>query len=54
LCIVAHTDVSSYRKAGALEGRLRAPVGLGLDGHGPETLALAIAAELQQYFAEPC
>jgi xanthine dehydrogenase accessory factor len=34
-----------------LQGRLRAPVGLGLGGRGPEPLALAIVAELQQHFA---
>jgi xanthine dehydrogenase accessory factor len=36
----------------ALNGRLHAPVGLDLGGQGPESLALAIAAELQRYFAE--
>lgn len=30
--------------------RLRAPVGLDLGGHGGEAVALAIAAQLQQYF----
>jgi xanthine dehydrogenase accessory factor len=34
-----------------LQGRLRSPVGLGLGGSGPDTLALSIAAELQQHFA---
>jgi xanthine dehydrogenase accessory factor len=34
-----------------LQGRLRAPVGLGLGGRGPEPLALSIVAELQQHFA---
>jgi xanthine dehydrogenase accessory factor len=34
-----------------LTGRLHAPVGLALGGRGPEPLALAIAAELQQHFA---
>ena len=34
-----------------LQGRLHAPVGLALGGRGPEPLALAIAAELQQHFA---
>ena len=34
-----------------LQGRLRSPVGLGLGGFGPDTLALSIAAELQQHFA---
>lgn len=34
-----------------LHGRLHAPVGLPLGGRGPEPLALAIAAELQQHFA---
>ena len=32
----------------ALGNRLQAPVGLHLGGHGPEALALAIAAQLQQ------
>ena len=36
----------------AIRGRLHAPVGLDLGGQGPESLALAIAAELQRYFAE--
>ena len=35
----------------ALALRLRAPVGLRLGGHGPQAVALAIAAELQRYFA---
>lgn len=35
-----------------LRGRLHAPVGLDLGGHGGEVVALAIAAELQQYFAQ--
>jgi xanthine dehydrogenase accessory factor len=35
-----------------LEGRLHAPVGLGLGGRGPEPLALSIVAELQQHFAK--
>jgi xanthine dehydrogenase accessory factor len=39
--------------AARLRKRLRAPVGLGLGGSGPETLALSIAAELQQHFAPP-
>jgi xanthine dehydrogenase accessory factor len=34
-----------------LSGRLHAPVGLALGGRGPEPLALAIAAELQQHFS---
>jgi xanthine dehydrogenase accessory factor len=34
-----------------LQGRLHAPVGLALGGRGPEPLALAIAAELQQHVA---
>jgi xanthine dehydrogenase accessory factor len=34
-----------------LAGRLHAPVGMPLGGRGPEPLALAIAAELQQHFA---
>lgn len=33
-----------------LAPRLHAPVGLRLGGHGPEALALSIAAGLQQYF----
>jgi xanthine dehydrogenase accessory factor len=37
--------------ADALRPRLRAPVGLDLGGSGPEAIALAIVAELQQYFA---
>jgi xanthine dehydrogenase accessory factor len=32
----------------ALDGRLHAPVGMRLGGEGPEAIALAIAAELQQ------
>ena len=35
----------------ALAGRLRAPVGLDLDGQGPEAIALSIAAQLQQWRA---
>ena len=35
-----------------LRPRLRAPVGLDLGGSGPEAIALAIAAELQQHFAK--
>jgi xanthine dehydrogenase accessory factor len=35
----------------ALTARLHAPAGLNLGGHGPEALALSIAAELQQHFA---
>jgi xanthine dehydrogenase accessory factor len=34
----------------ALDGRLRAPVGLPLGGEGPEAIALAIAADLQRAF----
>ncbi len=34
----------------SLDGRLHAPVGLRLGGEGPEAIALAIAAELQQEF----
>jgi xanthine dehydrogenase accessory factor len=37
----------------ALDGRLRAPVGLKLGGEGPEAIALAIAAEMQQAFSAP-
>jgi len=37
--------------ASRLRGRLRAPVGLGLGGRGPEALAVSIVAELQQHFA---
>ncbi|MBL0164169.1 MAG: XdhC family protein [Xanthomonadales bacterium] len=33
----------------ALESRLRAPVGLDLGGHGPEAIALSIAAQLQAF-----
>jgi xanthine dehydrogenase accessory factor len=35
-----------------LERRLHAPVGLNLGGHGPEAIALSIAAELQQHFCQ--
>jgi xanthine dehydrogenase accessory factor len=35
-----------------LRPRLHAPVGLDLGGSGPEAIALAIAAELQQVFAK--
>jgi xanthine dehydrogenase accessory factor len=38
------------RDRDALDGRLHAPVGLRLGGEGPEAIALAIAAELQQEF----
>jgi xanthine dehydrogenase accessory factor len=34
-----------------LQGRLHAPVGMALGGRGPEPLALAIVAELQQHFS---
>ena len=34
-----------------LTGRLHAPVGIRLGGHGPEMLALSICAELQRFFA---
>jgi xanthine dehydrogenase accessory factor len=34
-----------------LQPRLHAPVGLDLGGHGPQAIALAISAELQQHFA---
>ena len=37
--------------AEALRPRLHAPVGLDLGGSGPQAIALAIAAELQQHFA---
>ena len=37
--------------AQALRPRLHAPVGLDLGGSGPEAIALAIMAELQQHFA---
>jgi xanthine dehydrogenase accessory factor len=36
----------------ALHTRLHAPVGLNLGGDGPETIALSIAAELQQHFSQ--
>lgn len=36
--------------AGALEGRVYGPVGLGLGGRGPEAIALSIAAQLQAVF----
>jgi xanthine dehydrogenase accessory factor len=35
----------------ALTPRLHAPVGIRLGGHGPETLALSICAELQRFLA---
>jgi xanthine dehydrogenase accessory factor len=35
-----------------LNGRLHAPVGLGLGGSGPEALALSITAELQKHFVD--
>ncbi|MGP8033668.1 MAG: XdhC family protein [Steroidobacteraceae bacterium] len=35
----------------ALEGRLHAPVGIELGGHGPEVLALSICAGLQRFIA---
>jgi xanthine dehydrogenase accessory factor len=38
--------------AASLAGRLHAPVGLRLPGNGPETIALGIAMQLQQRFAE--
>lgn len=34
----------------ALRPRLRAPVGLPLGGEGPEAIAMAVAAQLQQFF----
>jgi xanthine dehydrogenase accessory factor len=37
--------------ADLLRSRLHAPVGLDLGGSGPEAIALAIVAELQQFFA---
>ena len=37
----------------ALRPRLRAPAGLPLGGHGPEAIALAIAADLQRHFHAP-
>ncbi|GGA66073.1 XdhC/CoxI family protein [Arenimonas soli] len=33
-----------------LQSRLHAPAGMPLGGHGPEAIALAIAADLQRYF----
>jgi len=39
---------------GALEQRLHSPVGLNLGGHGPEAIALSIAAELQHHFFGSC
>ena len=38
----------TQQRRAALEGRLRAPVGLLLGGEGPEAIALAIVAQLQQ------
>jgi xanthine dehydrogenase accessory factor len=35
----------------ALRGRLHAPVGIRLGGHGPEVLALSVCAELQRFLA---
>ncbi|HEV8695761.1 MAG TPA: XdhC family protein [Lysobacter sp.] len=37
----------------ALSSRLRSPVGLDLGGHGPEAIALSIAAQLQTYRHSP-
>jgi xanthine dehydrogenase accessory factor len=39
-------------EAASLAGRLHAPVGLRLSGNGPETIALGIAMQLQQRFAQ--
>lgn len=36
--------------AGLLRGRLRAPIGLQIGGRDPQSIALAIAAELQAFF----
>ncbi len=33
-----------------LQGRLRAPIGLQIGGRDPQSIALAIAAELQAFF----
>jgi xanthine dehydrogenase accessory factor len=33
----------------SLSSRLRSPAGLDLGGHGPEAIALRIAAQLHQY-----
>jgi xanthine dehydrogenase accessory factor len=38
----------TQRQRAALAGRLHAPVGLPLGGEGPEAIALAIVAQLQQ------
>jgi len=38
--------------AGRLRPRLHGPVGLGLGGSGPDAVALAIVAELQQHFVQ--
>jgi xanthine dehydrogenase accessory factor len=46
--LLAELDASRRER---LLGRLHAPVGLDLGGHGGEVVALAIAAELQQHFA---
>ena len=40
--------------SGRLRSRLHAPVGLRLGGEGPEAIALAIVAELQQRFSTAC
>ena len=39
--------------ARALRGRLRAPVGLALGGRSPESIALAIVAELHAHLHRP-
>ncbi len=39
-------------KAEALKHRLHAPVGLNIGGHMPETIAVSIVAQLQQFFTQ--
>jgi len=46
--LLAEVDADTRAR---LSPRLHAPVGLDLGGHGGEAVALAIAAELQQYFS---
>jgi xanthine dehydrogenase accessory factor len=45
--------VLSQGARAALTGRLRSPVGLDLGGHGPEAIALSIAAQLHAYRHSP-
>lgn len=43
-------DQLSPAERASLQPRLRAPVGLALGGEGPEAIAMAVAAQLQQFF----